>query len=232
MEVQEQQGNGLRYLMVHPDDYQPERDYPLVVMLHGFGTHMGDLAGLAPAIDKQGYIYACPNAPLSFEFGPGTKGYGWTEPRNADGPEGVERTVALLEGFFAEVMDQYRVAPGRVILVGFSQGGIMTYRCGLGKPEVFAGLVALSSTISDVEDIRARLPATRSQPLFIAHGINDPLISVERAYQTKAFLEEEGYTPFFKEYPIGHEISQEVLDDLVPWMKKVLPSLRGASTSP
>ena len=210
-------------MVIEPDGYGPEVDYPLIVLLHGFGAGMHDLAGLCPSIGSEGYVYACPNAPLSFQLGPGQVGYGWMPPMGQATEEDAQRAVALLETFFDEVMAQYHVAPGRVILMGFSQGGGMTYRCGLPRPEVFAGLAALSSGTLNPEEFEGRLPAERSQPIFVAHGIYDDLAPIERGRQAVAFLEGEGYRPHFKEYPIRHEISQEVLDDLVPWIKSVLP---------
>jgi predicted esterase len=38
-----------------------------------------------------------------------------------------------------------------------------------------------------------------------------------------AFLEAQGYQPLYREYPMGHEISLEVLNDLTPWIHQVLP---------
>ena len=78
----------------------------------------------------------------------------------------------------------------------------------------------------DSEEILPLLPTKRSQPIFISHGLSDHLITPERARHAKEFLETEGYTPVYQEYPIGHEISQDVLDDLVLWMHQVLPPLR------
>ena len=226
METRQVQGKGLRYLDVRPDTYNQERDYPLVILLHGFGAHMGDLAGLAPAIESEGYVYVFPNGPLEFDVGFGTTGYGWTPPRGGGGPEEVSRAVIMLDEFLLEVLERYHVSPGNAVLGGFSQGGTMTYRCGLGKPEVFAGLAALSSTIPDPEEISPLLPAKRIQPIFISHGLNDNLITPERARHAKEFLEAEGYAPVYREYPIGHEISQDVLDDLVSWLHQILPPLR------
>ena len=226
METKRYQGKSLQYLVIHPDGYSEEVDYPLVVLLHGFGASMDDLASLSPSIDREGYLYACPNAPLTFEMGPGQVGYGWTPPRGEGTEEDAQRTMELLETFFDEVMAQYHVPVGSVVLAGFSQGGGMTYRCGLARPDRFAGLVALSSNMPDPEELRARLPSQRTQPIFIAHGIYDDLSPVDRAREANAFLESEGYQPQYQEYPMRHEISREVLDDLALWVKVVLPPAR------
>ncbi len=216
-------GSGLKYLMVFPDDYDPQASYPMVIMLHGFGANMHDLAGLAPAINPSGYIYACPNAPIPFNLGLGHAGFGWMTPRGGSTPEEVANSEKLLGDFFQEVTANYKVEPGRTLLLGFSQGGGMTYRCGLGRAEVFAGLAALSATLPGAEELDPRLPVERSQPIFVAHGRYDQMIAESTAHAAKDYLEGAGYSPEFHVYNMGHEISGELLGDLVPWIESVLP---------
>ena len=223
MQGQQHQGKGLKYLTVLPDDYDPRTSYPLIIMLHGFGANMQDLAGLAPAINSRDYVYACPNAPIAFDLGGGHQGYGWTSPQDQSTPEEMQTAEQLLAEVFEEVFRQFQVAPGRAVLLGFSQGGGMTYRCGLIRPETLAGLVALSASLPDPEILQDRLPEARTQPIFVAHGTSDPLIGSERAHAAREFLEGAGYQLEFHEYAMGHEINQDVLRDLTPWIAKVLP---------
>ena len=227
MEAIEHQGKSLPYLTIHPDNYLPDASYPLVILLHGFGANMRDLASLTPAIEREGYVYACPNGPDAFPIGPGVVGYGWGPVGAQESPEETRRVEGQLWTFFDEVMEQYHVSPGQVTLGGFSQGAGMTYRCGLGRPDVFAGLVALSGGVQDFEELRSSLPSQRTQPIFISYGTDDPFATPERARIAVSFLEEEGYSPVYKEYPMGHEITPAVLADLVPWMQQVLPPLQG-----
>ena len=233
MKAIEHQGKGLLYLTIEPDDYGPDRDYPLMILLHGFGANMQDLATLAPAISRDGYIYACPQGPLAFELAPGQMGYAWMPPPPPRGPgataEDSRRAEELLDAFFQEVLQQYRVPVGRVLLGGFSQGGRMTYQCGLRQPEVFAGLAGLSASLPDPQKLKDRLPPDRSQPIFIAHGQDDPLVSVESARKARDFLEAEGYKPRYIEYVMGHQITSQVISDLVAWMAEVLPPLDATS---
>lgn len=217
------EGPGLQYLTVVPDDYQPGDSYPLVIMLHGFGANMHDLAGLAPAINPSGYVYACPNAPIPFNLGLGHAGFGWATPRGGSTPEEVANSEALLANFFERVLSEFGVEQGNCLLLGFSQGGGMTYRCGLGRPETFAGLAALSSLLPDAEELDPRLPAERVQPIFVAHGRYDQMIAESTAHMAKSYLENAGYNPEFHVYDMGHEISGEVIRDLVAWMTAVLP---------
>lgn len=213
----------LRYLAIWPDDYDPAVSYPLVIMLHGFGANMQDLLFLAPAISTTGYIYLCPNAPLRFDMGLGRVGFGWTPPRDEATPDDLERAEDRLSGFFDVMLDELKVTPGEALLLGFSQGGAMTYRCGLSRPETFCGLVALSASAHDPEELSQRLPDHRDQPIFAAHGRFDRPESLERAQATQRFLRSEGYQPDYREYNMGHEIPAVVLRDLAPWVANVLP---------
>ena len=225
MQSEQHQGGGLKYLTVVPDGYLPEHSYPLIIMLHGFGANMQDLAGLAPMINPRGYVYAYPNAPLPFDLGGGYTGWGWT-PRGSDAtPEDIRNTEKLLAVFFDEIFEQFKIEPGQAVLMGFSQGGGMTYRCGLERAESFAGLAALSATLPDRDLLAEKLPQNRNQPIFIAHGLYDPLIALDRAQAAKEFLEGVGYSPEYHQYEMAHEISGDVINDLVPWLARVLPPL-------
>ena len=225
MQTEEHQGYTLKYMTVLPDGYVPEKHYPLIIMLHGFGANMEDLAGLAPMINKEGYVYACPNAPLAFDLGGGHAGWGWMSPRGMSTPEQGKKAEEMLGVFFDQVFQRFKTEPGQAVLLGFSQGGGMTYRCGLEQPESFAGLAALSATLPDQELLTEKLPQTRGQSIFIAHGLHDPMIDIERAQTAKTFLEESGYTAEYHEYEMAHEISGDVIDDLVTWLARVLPPL-------
>ena len=218
MQALECQGEDLSYLMLHPDDYTSEKSYPLIILLHGYGANMYDLANIVPMIGQQ-YIYACPNGPIEVDFGMGQYGYSWRPPR--DGTIQIEASTIerALERFFHGVMSDYHIPDGNAILLGFSQGGGMTYRLGLTNSDLFGGLVVLGSGFPD--EMKETLPQDRRLPIFIGHGIQD---NIERAQMANTFLREAGYSVTYHEYPIGHEITQQVLDDIAPWVRKLVNS--------
>jgi phospholipase/carboxylesterase len=226
MKTVESRGSSLEYLTVFPDDYEVGQPYPMIICLHGRGSDMRDLAGLAPAIDQRGYLYVCPNAPVTIAIGPGFTGRAWYEPGGDPTPAAMEQALTALDGVVRDVFARYRVAAGQATLLGFSQGGAMTYRYGMLRPELFAGLVILSGALRNPEALLPHLPATRDQPLFIAHGTHDPVVSVDLSRDAVDFLEAQGYRPLYREYPMGHEINLEVINDLTPWIHDVLPPWR------
>ena len=46
------EGGGLKYLVLEPDGYEEGREYPMVILMHGYGSSMSDLASLCPIIDR------------------------------------------------------------------------------------------------------------------------------------------------------------------------------------
>lgn len=226
MEVKQFKGKSHRYLAVEPTNYNPEAVYPLVVMLHGYAASMEDIARLSTSIDQKNYIYVCPNAPISFQVRSGKIAYGWSSP-GSDSTQVEEEEVqaaSKLDIFFDEVFGRYHTQPRRVLLMGFSQGGSLSLRYGLPRPQTFAGLASLSGYLPEPGALEKSLPNRRTQPIFISHGTHDQYIALEQGQETRDFLESQGYAPLYKEYPsMRHEVNQQVMDDLVPWIKGVLP---------
>jgi phospholipase/carboxylesterase len=223
MEADQVTGSALDYILVRPAAYQPGDAYPVVVLLHGFGASMYDLANVAPAIDAEGYLYFFPNAPYEVHFGGGQVGYSWRtdRPGIAAPDPGDPTTEQRLDAFFEEILARDGVEAGKIVLGGFSQGGGLTLTYGLTRPETFPGLACLSGLLRTAE--LDNLPADRTQRIFIAHGTYDPMIDVGVARTARQFLEERGYAPEYHEYPMAHQIAAEELDDLRPWLHTTLP---------
>jgi phospholipase/carboxylesterase len=129
--------------------------------------------------------------------------------------------------FLGELEATYPVRQGLLILGGFSQGGMMTYQMGIPRPERFAGLFALSSTVKSPDLIHPRLPERRDHPVFVAHGTRDMIAPIELGKGSIDLLREWGYSPEYHEYEgMAHEIRQEVIDDFVKWLERLTQGKR------
>jgi phospholipase/carboxylesterase len=220
-------GKTLEYLTVYPDAHDEQRAYPLIVCLHGYGANMEDLTALPSVLDLPDCLYVLPNGPLPAFDGADPTMRTWYERGGNESPDAVQFALQALDGFVQEVLPRYRVPADRAVLLGFSQGGAMALRYGLPRPDVFAGIAVLSGSLRRLEDLRPVLPPARSQPLFVGHGTADSLVAVEYSRQLVTFLEGEGYRPFFRTYPIDHQISPTEIKDLRAWLDKVLPKPAG-----
>jgi phospholipase/carboxylesterase len=195
--------------------------HPTILALHGWGASAHDLLGLAPVIQGGTSMMLCPQGPLAFEIGEGFLGFGWFElsavrpPTAAD----IERAGDAVRAFLDTALQRYPIDRRKLIVMGFSQGGVLAYDLVLRQPERFAGLVALSSWLPKelAESIPAQ-PGLENLPAFVAHGTRDTMIPIARAQESRETLIKRGLGLTYREYEMEHGIAPEALRDLVEWM--------------
>ncbi len=197
---------------------------PLVIFLHGYGSNELDLFGLKDLLPQQ-YTYLSVRAPLT--LGPGR--YQWFRAHNEDtdynGDTGdLKRSQQRLADFVAKATAKYQTDPNRVVVVGFSQGAMMSYELALREPALVRGIAALSGKILPV--VRTEVstsPALQALAVFIGHGTADQRVQYWGATQAVSFLAPLKITPQVHSYPgMGHSISETEVIDLRLWLQKLL----------
>jgi phospholipase/carboxylesterase len=196
--------------------------HPTIIALHGWGASAFDLVGLAPYLGGGQFQVICPQGPLEVPLGvEGAVGYGWF-PLSAIQPaiEGpIEEAAALVERFLEAALARYAIDPRKLMILGFSQGGVLAYRLALAAPRRFAALVALSSWLPP--QMLATMPDADGReelPTLVQHGSGDEIIAVARAQQSMETLRALRVPVTYREYAMGHEINGESLADLVQWL--------------
>lgn len=115
------------------------------------------------------------------------------------------------------------IAPERIVLAGFSQGGAVAYQTALCYPQRLAGLVVLSTYIATAARIREQRSVENSAlPIWLAHGVMDDVVPFSLGEQAVIALEELEYQPEWHRYPIAHEVSLEELQELGHWLAQIL----------
>jgi phospholipase/carboxylesterase len=194
-----------------------------VIALHGWGASSHDLLGLAPILHGGGALVLCPQGPVAFQIAQGVLGFGWwpiTEAREID-PREFGRAREALRKFIGDAQARYPIDRRKIVLMGFSQGGVMAYDLVLSEPERFAGLVALSSWLP--EPIDRAIPANealRNLPALVIHGTQDPMVPVAGAQESRQRLLARGLNVHYREFPMQHEINPEALRELVIWLEE------------
>ena len=204
--------------------YEPTGDgpHPTVLALHGWGANAMDLLGLAPYLAGGRFLVLCPQGPVEVPLGPGVAGYGWF-PLTAGAPPDPGAFTAGLNGirdFLAAAERRYPIDPRKLVILGFSQGGVMAYALALAEPERFAGLAALSSWLP--QSLADQLPPARREQLttLVQHGSNDELIPIERARESVEILRRLGVPLSYREFDMGHEINGPSLRNLIDWLQE------------
>jgi len=188
-----------------------------LVLFHGRGADEHDLFPLLDAFDPDRRLLGVtPRGPLSLPPGGAhwyaLGGIGTPEPRTFH--SSYAAAAEWLDGFVAE----HGLSWDKVVLGGFSQGGVMTYSLGLGagRPRP-AALIALSSFVPTVEgfelDLSPPLP-----PVAIGHGTLDNVIEVEWGRRARALLEGSGAEVLYRETPMFHQIDPDFVRQIAGWL--------------
>jgi predicted esterase len=171
---------GQGYLLYLPEGYedQPEKTWPLILFLHGYGDRGDNVFLLAKAspfmfIRQQGPLPFIIAAPLLTGF----QGY-------SSFPE------EYLDGVLREIQENYRVDPQRMYLTGLSMGGEAAYRFAVHRPDTFAALAPLSAYVDS--KTYADLVRIKDLPVWAIHGADDPLFPVAQGRQPVEALEAAG----------------------------------------
>src|SRR3569833_3087091 len=115
------------------------------------------------------------------------------------------------------------VAPERILLAGFSQGGAIALHAGLRYPRRLAGIMALSTYLPLAATVADEAQAANSDlPIFLAHGSEDNIIALPHALLSKQRLEDLGYPMEWHCYSMAHSLCNEEIDDMRHYMARVL----------
>ena len=196
---------------------------PLLVLLHGIGSNEDDLYSLAPYLDGR-FMMVSARAPVVM----GAGSFGWFNieftPRGmvADMEE-AERSLRIISKFIDELIETYEADPACVFLMGFSQGAMMSLSVALTRPDKIAAVVAMSGRLPSQALAQVAEPETlRGMPIFVAHGIYDPVLPIENGRDCREKLEALPVELTYREYPMGHEVSMESLRDVAAWLSSTL----------
>jgi phospholipase/carboxylesterase len=192
------------------------------VLFHGRGADERDLFPLLDALDpERRLVGATPRGPLSLPPG----GAHWYVLGGIGTPEAktFHTSYAGASVWLDEFLQEHGLGHDRLVLGGFSQGGVIAYALGLGagRPRP-AAIVAFSSFIPTVAgfelDLSPPLP-----PIAIGHGTLDPVIEVEWGRRARQLLEGAGAEVLYRETPMSHQIDPEFVREVAEWLRSVIP---------
>lgn len=149
----------------------------LVVLLHGLGADGNDLLGLAPLFAETlpDAHFIAPNAPEPCDMAP--YGYQWFSLREWTAESklrGTKAAAPLLNAFLDAQLSRFQLNDSQLVLVGFSQGTMMSLYTALRRPAAIAGIVGYSGALIGGESLTTEL--TAKPPVCLIHGTADPIV--------------------------------------------------------
>ena len=205
---------------------------PLAILLHGVGANETGMLDLAEALDPR-FAKLVLRAPLA--FGPGS--YGWfhvdfTPAGPVHNAAEAEASRALLADWIPQAARAAGADPGRVFLLGFSQGAILSLSVLLTRPDLVAGVAAWSGrTLPEALRDRHPGPELAAREALVIHGRDDRTLPVQHGRNTREWLEAIPLRRVeYHELAMGHEVTAGSLALTGDWLARAagFPGTAGA----
>ncbi|NJL99765.1 MAG: phospholipase [Synechococcaceae cyanobacterium SM2_3_2] len=199
---------------------------PILLMLHGVGSHEEDLLGLASYLDPRFYVVSV-RAPRPYQAG----GFSWfdltwTETGVTGDPQQALESLELLRQFVDGLrQSDPQLALSPLYVMGFSQGAMMSLLLTLRFPPSVQGAVIMSGrwpTGLEV-DPSAELGGL---PLLVVHGTQDRVLSIAEGREIRRQLQRLPVDLSYSEFEMGHEVSSDSLLRIRDWLTQQLVSIQ------
>ena len=198
-----------------------------VIWLHGLGADGHDFEPIVPELNLDvpiRFVFPhAPKRPVSINGGMEMRAWYDIDPGSPlSGTDEIRMSAAAVQDL-VDAENNKGIPTDRIVLAGFSQGGVVALHLGLRAEYRFAGLMALSTYVHDHENVGTEVSfVSIDTPIFMAHGIADPMIPITRAVTSRDALTALNYQVDWREYGMGHHVCPEELVDIKGFLERVL----------
>jgi phospholipase/carboxylesterase len=203
-----------------------------IIWLHGLGADGHDFEPAVPELVPRGdraWRFVFPHAPVRpVTMNNGMRMRAWYDVKGFDRKQSEDVAgFKQAEASILELLEREAargVPPERVVLAGFSQGGAVSLYMMPRLKQKLAGVMALSTYLPCESTLAAeREPANDATPVFLAHGVQDPVLPLALGSAARDTLRALRYTVEWHEYPMPHSVCPAELDDIRQFLYRVLP---------
>lgn len=185
----------------------------LVFLLHGLGDNGDGLLDLAPQLAAYlpNTAFYSPNAPEPHEMVPGGRQWFGLQDWSQDAIyNGALRAAPELDAFIDDRLQAHNLPPGRLALLGFSQGGMMALHVGLRRKPALAAVISFSGALVGPDKLDKATVA--KPPVLLVHGMMDTVVPYAAMPASTHYLEAAGLQVATETRPLlGHSIDTEGL---------------------
>ena len=202
-----------------------------VIWLHGLGDSGAGFAPVVPALGlpvDHSVRFVFPHAPeQAVTINSGYIMRAWYDIKSMDLHDRADMGGVLESEHLINALVDEQIALGieanRIVLAGFSQGGVMSLFCGLRLKQKLAGIMALSCYLPTADRMPVDLASENSStPILQQHGTQDEVVPLNAGIMAFELLKSEGYATEWQTYDMGHNVLPEQLRDISNWLQKVL----------
>lgn len=185
-----------------PEGYRPDQPAPLALLLHGAGRDAHEWMGGFPLFDELGLV----------ALGVDSRNTSWDLRFGGFGPD-----VAFIGQALEWTFDRCNADPERLGIAGFSDGASYALSLGLTNGDLFSHVLGFSPGFM-LTDGRRGMP-----PIFLAHGVDDPVLPVGFTRHLADELREDGYDVRYEEFDGDHTLPYAIGEIGFGWFAALNP---------
>lgn len=198
-----------------------------VIWLHGLGADGGDFYPIVPTLQlprDRPVRFIFPHAPMRpVTINAGMVMRAWYDVKGLDFVQREDEAgfadSAHIVRTLIESQNRLGIPAENIVLAGFSQGGAVSLHAGLRHPHRLAGIMCLSAYLPFADRLEDEAQAVnRRTPIFMAHGLFDPVVPYFLGENSKNLLVKAGYLVSWKTYAMQHSVNDEELADISNWL--------------
>lgn len=194
--------------------------FPVLLLLHGWTGDENSMWVFTARLPRRAWWIA-PRAPWA-----AASGYSWCPqagwPWVDDFYPALEALAALMQADLLAEADWQRLIP-----VGFSQGAALGYAWALLGFRPVMALAGLAGFLPEGAEALARNRPLWNVPVFMAHGLHDPIVPINRARQAAEVLQQAGAVVRYCEDPVEHKLGAACFKGLAGFVKDCLETGAG-----
>ena len=201
-----------------------------VIWLHGLGADGNDFVPIVQelSLPPLGIRFVFPHAPMRpVTINGGFVMRAWYDITGQDMVRkedelGLRQSQKMIDELIAR--EESRGVPAaRIVIAGFSQGGVIALQTSLRQPKRLAGAMSLSAYLALVASLdKERNAANNDMPVFLGHGAMDNIVPLALGLASRDRLIKLGYDVDWHQYPMAHSVCAEELEDVSAWLSRVL----------
>lgn len=202
-----------------------------VIWLHGLGDSGHGFAPIVPELrlpDSLGIRFVFPHAPeRPVTINGGMRMRAWYDIKSMDFDKRADLTGVRESAAQVEQLIAAEIASGvpacKIILAGFSQGGVIALHLGPRFSQALGGIMALSTYMCQPELLPAEASsANRTTPFFMAHGEMDDVVPVSMGKAAFETLKAHHYNVSWQSYPMQHNVNMDEINAISAWLQSRL----------
>lgn len=199
-----------------------------VIWMHGLGADCWDFVSIVKELYLPDdlplrFIFPqAPNRPITINGGhvmPGWYDISMAELERKPDEAGVRESQGFIDVLIAREVSR-GIAANKIILAGFSQGGAIALQAGLRQTQALAGILALSTYLTLGDSLaKEKTTANANIPILMAHGTQDPVVSLALARSSRDAMVALGYKVEWREYPMQHSLCAQEVEEIGGWLQ-------------